>query len=124
MLVLHMKVDKVSDEEDDKVAKGTLVNVVSQVNLGRVGGSNSRSCSCTFCILQDLHIACAHVATHVLAHVEAHVLARVETHVLARVVTHMLACVVTHMIVCYPMVQARVIMHVHDYYLKTCFREA
>ena len=34
MLVLHMKVDKVSDEEDDKVAKGTLVNVVSQVNLG------------------------------------------------------------------------------------------
>ena len=32
-----MKVDKVSDEEDDKVvdkvAKGTLVNVVSQVNL-------------------------------------------------------------------------------------------
>ena len=55
MLVLHMKVDKVSDEEDDKVAKGTLVTLVSQVNLGRVGGSNSRSCSCTFCILQDLH---------------------------------------------------------------------
>ena len=98
MLVLHMKVDKVSDEEDDKVAKGTLVNVVSQVNLGRVGGSNSRSCSCTFCILQDLHIACAHVATHVLAHVEAHVLARVETHVLARVETHVLARVETHVL--------------------------
>ena len=81
--MLHMKVDKVSDEEDDKVAKGTLVTLVSQVNLGRVGGSNSRSCSCTFCILQDLHIECAHVATHMLAHVFLHVLARVFLHVLA-----------------------------------------
>ena len=53
--MLHMKVDKVSDEEDDKVAKGTLVNVVSQVNLAQVGGSNSRSCSCTPCMI--LHFA-------------------------------------------------------------------
>ena len=130
MVVLHMKVDKVSDEEDDKVAKGTLVTLVSQVNLGRVGGSNSRSCSCTFCILQDLHIACAHVATHVLAHVEAHVLARVETHVLARVlvqtvdcyviarvVKHVLARVETHVL-------AHVLLHVLDYYSKTCVRAA
>ena len=130
MVVLHMKVDKVSDEEDDKVAKGTLVTLVSQVNLGRVGGSNSRSCSCTFCILQDLHIECAHVATHVLAHVEAHVLARVETHVLARVlvqtvdcyviarvVKHVLARVETHVL-------AHVLLHVLDYYSKTCVRAA
>ena len=59
MLVLHMKVDKVSDEEDDKVVdkvtKGTLANVISQVNLGRVGGSNSRCCSCTLCTL-DMHV--------------------------------------------------------------------
>ena len=128
--MLHMKVDKVSDEEGDKVAKGTLVTLVSQVNLGRVGGSNSRSCSCTFCILQDLHIACAHVATHVLAHVEAHVLARVETHVLARVlvqtvdcyviarvVKHVLARVETHVL-------AHVLLHVLDYYSKTCVRAA
>ena len=41
-----------------------------------------------FVFFQDLHIASAHVATHVLARVETHVLARVETHVLARVETH------------------------------------
>ena len=138
MLVLHMKVDKVSKEEDDKVAKGTLVNVVSQDNLDRVGGSKSRSCSCPFCILQDLHIACAHVATHVLARVETHVLARVETHVLAHVEIHVLARVETHVLVqtvdCYVLarvvkhvlahvethVLARVLLHVLDYYSKTC----
>ena len=133
-----MKVDKVSDEEGDKVAKGTLVTLVSQVNLGRVGGSNSRSCSCTFCILQDLHIACAHVATHVLAHVEAHVLARVETHVLARVETHVLARVLVQTVDCYVIarvvkhvlarvethVLAHVLLHVLDYYSKTCVRAA
>ena len=109
MLVLHMKVDKVSDEEGDKVAKGTLVTLVSQVNLGRVGGSNSRSCSCTFCILQDLHIARAHVATHVLARVETHVLVQtVDCNVLARVVKHVLA---------------RVLLHVLDYYSKTCVQD-
>ena len=53
------------------------------------------------------------ILTHILQ-------ARVETHVLARVVTHVLAHVVTHLLVCYPMVQARVLTHVHDYYLKTC----
>ena len=138
--MLHMKVDKVSDEEGDKVAKGTLVTLVSQVNLGRVGGSNSRSCSCTFCILQDLHIARSHVTTLVLACVETHVLARVETHVLAHVEIHVLARVETHVLVqtvdCYVLarvvkhvlarvethVLARVLLHVLDYYSKTCIR--
>ena len=63
------------------------------------------------------------ILTHILqARVETHVLARVVTHVLvcypmvqARVLLHMLARVVTHVL-------ARVIMHVHDYYLKTCGR--
>ena len=76
------------------------------------------------------HILQAPVETHMLARVVTHVLARVITHVLvcypmvqahvllhvlARVVTHVLAHVVTHVL-------ARVIMHVHDYYLKTCLR--
>ena len=68
MLVLHMKVDKVSDEEDDKVAKGTLVNVVSQVNLCWVGRSNSRSCSCTLCMIlhfaRSAHYTCTCSNTH------------------------------------------------------------
>ena len=60
--------------------------------------------------------------------VETHVLARVVTHVLvcypmvqARVLLHVLARVVTHVLArVVTHVLARVIMHVHDYYLKTC----
>ena len=55
-------------------------------------------------------------------------LARVVTHVLvcypmvqARVLLHVLAYVVTHVLArVVTHVLARVIMHVHDYYLKTC----
>ena len=65
------------------------------------------------------------ILTQILqARVETHVLARVVTHVLvcypmvqARVLLHVLARVVTHVL-------ARVIMHVHDYYLKTCILDA
>ena len=83
-----------------------------------------------FVFFQDLHIASAHVATHVLARVETHVLARVETHVLARVETHVLVqtvdCYVLARVVKHVLarvethVLARVLLHVLDYYSKTC----
>ena len=64
--------------------------------------------------MQDLHIARAHVATHVLARVETHVLVQtVDCNVLARVVKHVLARVETHVL-------ARVLLHMLDYNSKTC----
>ena len=54
----------------------------------------------------------AHVVIHVLAHVLLHVLAPFST-ILAHVVILVLALVLLHVL-------ARVIIHVHDYYLKTC----